>query len=322
MRKRAIIHRTIGFVFICLILSVVGSPYAIGVAFLGDVMLGRDVGNHLRGTDLARVFQHLQPNLSDADLAVANLESPLTTAPLMSAIEQDVTGYDLRADPELAQFLRISGIDIVSLANNHIHDSGDEGVRDTLKALADAGIVPIGPDLQVVWINRQSTIMAFIAVDDVSQPIDIESTSTLIRQARSQGGIVVVSVHWGNEFHAGPSGRQRAIAQMFADAGAHMIWGHHPHVLQPIEWLQGENQSDETLVVYSLGNALFDQYVPQDARQSILLSVTFTHEGVRAFDVIPFVINIQEKEVSQPDRATEARIMQRLNLATSSGNDP
>ena len=322
MRTRTIMRRVIGLIFICLILSVDCLPNTIRLVFLGDVMLGRDVGIHLLGTDGVGFFQHLQPDISYANLALANLESPLTTAPLMSSIEQEITGYDLRADPEIVQLLSISGIDIVSLANNHIHDSGDEGVSDTLQALSEAGIVPIGPDSQVVWVTRQFTNLAFIAVDDVSQPIDIESTSTLIRQARSQGGVVVVSVHWGNEFHAGSSARQRTIAQMFADAGAHMIWGHHPHVLQPIEWLQGDNQPHEMLVAYSLGNALFDQYVPQDARQSILLSVVITHEGVQFFDVIPFISNLQEKVMSQPDQATEARILQRLNLSASSGNYP
>ena len=81
---------------------------------------------------------------------------------------------------------------------------------------------------------------------------------------------VVVSTHWGNEYQAGPDDRQQILAQAWVDAGADVIWGHHPHVLQRMEWITSNEDNHEALVMYSLGNLLADQFMLQDAQRSAL----------------------------------------------------
>ncbi len=104
-----------------------------------------------------------------------------------------------------------------------------------------------------------------------------------------------------------------------AEAGASLIWGHHPHVLQPTEWIDipcdARNPSKvcrQTLVLYSLGNALFDQYALPDTRQSALAMVVISLDGVQEFHAIPFVIDEPRSRLIAADDATAKKILERL----------
>ncbi len=193
------------------------------LAFAGDVMLGRGVAQALDG-DWAAACAAVQPWLSGADLAFANLESPLTTAPQVSA------SYDLRAPPEAVAALHAAGFDAVSLANNHALDAGDTGLQETLDTLRDADIVPL--------TNYQSTRLPachLLAFDDSVTPLDIATATEAVSAAARESAVVVVSIHWGGEYQAAPGPRQEAIAHALAGAGADVVAGHGPHVLQRME---------------------------------------------------------------------------------------
>ncbi|RLC61925.1 MAG: hypothetical protein DRI48_10175, partial [Chloroflexi bacterium] len=202
---------------------------AVVFAFVGDVMLGRGVAQALEG-DWEAAFAGVQPWLADADLAFANLESPLTTVPQVSE------GYDLRAPPEAVVALRTAGFDVVSLANNHALDGGEVGLQETEHLLSRAGIIPL--------VERASgrpsanvPLYHLLAFDDSGLPLDVEAAAQTVAAAAEQTGIVVVSIHWGGEYQAAPGPRQRAVARALTDAGADLIVGHGPHVLQRIEWV-------------------------------------------------------------------------------------
>jgi poly-gamma-glutamate synthesis protein (capsule biosynthesis protein) len=131
------------------------------------------------------------------------------------------------------------------------------------------------------------------------------------------------------EYQGSASERQRQLAQQFIDAGAILIWGHHPHVLQPAEWIGPEpcEGSDPaatpqdrpsqgcTLVIYSLGNALFDQGGLADTRQSALVLVELDEDGVRSAHAIPFEIDIQHSRVMEADEQVTQAILERLGLS-------
>jgi poly-gamma-glutamate synthesis protein (capsule biosynthesis protein) len=130
---------------------------------------------------------------------------------------------------------------------------------------------------------------------------------------------VVVSIHWGDEYFAQPSRFQKTLAKQMAEAGASLIWGHHPHVLQPIEWIDVPCHSREpaktcrqTLVLYSLGNALFDQYGLPDTRRSALVMVHLGKEGVQEFHAIPFVIDEPRSQLVAAGDADAKKILERL----------
>jgi poly-gamma-glutamate synthesis protein (capsule biosynthesis protein) len=274
---------------------------------LGDVSLGRGV------FPTASSLAYLTPNLSDADLALANLESPLATAPPIP----DST-YDLCASSLYADLLTAWGLDLLSLANNHRDDCAPNGVSQTQSALAAAGLTGVSPGDKPVVRQINGLRLAFFAFDDISSPLDVDAAVRAIRSARADGMLVIVSVHWGMEYQGGASDRQEALARQFAQAGAALVWGHHPHVLQPAEWIYplagSEPAGGSTLVLYSLGNALFDQGGLADTRQSALVLVTLNAQGVKSAQAVPFAVDVVESRVVQPDAKTADEILERLNL--------
>ena len=247
---------------------------------------------------------YLTPYLQSADLALANLESMLTAAP------SQTSGYDLCAPPERVRFLAEAGLDLLSVANNHSLDCGLDGLAETESTLHAAGLTPLSSSDEPAYRKINGLRLAFLAFDDVSAPLDGEAAAHLIRGAHDSSELVIVSVHWGVEYQGGVSERQRQLAQQFLNAGAILIWGHHPHVLQPVEWFN----DGKTLILYSLGNALFDQGGLADTRQSALVLVEMDENGVRSAHAIPFEIDIQHSRVMEADEQAAQAILEHLKL--------
>lgn len=267
-------------------------------AFVGDVMLGRGVAQALDG-EWSKAFEHVRERIIAADVAVANLESPLTTQPYQRA------GYDLRAPLEAVTALINAGFDVVSLANNHAFDAGEKGLEEVLSVLRAAGIAALthrNAELQL-W-NEPS--LRLLALDDSTVPLDVTAACQAVASAAARSDGVVVTIHWGGEYQPLPGGRQRAVARALAEAGADLIVGHGPHTLQPLEWL------GDTLVAYSLGNFLFDQAWPRDCRWGAILFVTFGEDGIESYDVIPTVSERGRVYPAKPQ--DRAMIVRRLGL--------
>ncbi|MEW6094277.1 MAG: CapA family protein [Chloroflexota bacterium] len=286
------------------------------LALLGDINLGRGVHPS------ADSFAYLTSHLSAADLALANLESPLG-----QDVAADTTGYNLCAPADRAAFLADWNLDLLSLANNHQNDcalSGGgnevsaavEGRLATQSILAAYGLTGLGPEPPKLEINGLT--LAFFAFDDISIPLDAVAAAQAIRFAHEEGALVVVSVHWGVEYQAAPTDWQEALARQFAEAGADLVWGHHPHVLQRAEWIQPPAGSGpaggSTLVLYSLGNALFDQGGLDDTRQSALVLVTMNSDGVTDVETIPFEIDVLHSLIVEPDAETAEEILERIKI--------
>ncbi len=287
------------------------------LALVGDVMLGRGVAQALDG-DWEAAFAEVQAGLVGADVAFANLESPLTTA--LSPSSPPVGGteggiYDLRAPPEAVAALRAAGFDVVSLANNHALDAGEAGLAETQRVLARTGIVGVASSLYSFTRSsstpaHSSSTLSCLAFDDSVAPLDLEAAAEAVAAAAERPGIVIVSIHWGGEYQAAPSPRQRAIARALAGAGADLIVGHGPHVLQRVEWV------GETLVAYSLGNFLFDQPYPADCRQGAILRVKLQGDRIVAVEVVPTVAERGRVRPAGPQDASAilARLHQPTNL--------
>jgi len=256
-------------VLLTFLTHILASPHPLTLAFVGDVMLGRDVATALDG-DWPAAFADVRPYLADADLAFANLESPLTTAPFAGG------RFDLRAPLEAVSALTNAGFDAVSLANNHALDGGATGLAETLDRLQGAGIAAL---TDAPWFYEFSGHrMAFLAFLDANGPLD----TALVAQAAAQADLVIVSIHWGAEYYP-VTERQRALARELIAAGADVIIGHGPHVLQPVERVDG------ALVAYSLGNFLFDQPFP-DTQQGAILRITLDRGSISAVELIPTVV--------------------------------
>jgi len=264
-------------------------------------MLGRAV----HASD--QTFQVLKPSLETADLALANLESPLTNLPASNSSK-----YSLCAAPASVKYLTDAGLDLLSLANNHRLDCGEHGLAETESTLTSAGLGYIAPGLQPLFRSINGIKLAFLALDATGD-LDLKPVLQVVASSRQAGAFVIVSIHWGLEYQSGASPAQKRIASQLADAGAALIWGHHPHVLQPIEWLR----DGKTLVAYSLGNALFDQAGLANTRQSALALVTIDASGVKAINVIPFLIDLTGSRIVASDPTSAKIIIERLHLTPS-----
>lgn len=276
-----------------------GASRAFTIACVGDVMLGRGVAQALDG-QWTQAFAALAPRLTGADLAFANLESPLAAGTATTASP----AYDLHAPPDALAALRAGGFDLVSLANNHALDGGTTGLAQTRAVLQAGGIVGVG--------ERGTGVPGyparFIAFDDSGPPLDVTVAEETVRAAARTGDFVVVSLHWGGEYQAAPGPRQRMVAHRLSQAGANLIVGHGPHVLQPMEWV------GKTLVAYSLGNFLFDQPYPVDCRWGAILWVAVRRGHIAAVWVTPTVAG--QGRVTLADPETAAIIRYRLGIAS------
>lgn len=293
------------------------APRRLILAFLGDIMLGRGVAEAHSAGDWQGVFLPLEAQLNKADFILANLESPVCVGDALVDSNKTGGGYVLRAPEEGLIALRRLGQGIFSLANNHNLDCGPEGVAATAASLKQIGMRPLIEGKPAVTIDTMRGKLAFLAFDDVTAGLDVEEAARAVSEARQAGATVIVSLHWGLEYQPGANERQRRQAQALADAGAAIIWGHHPHVLQPPGWVQGRGQSHPTLVLYSLGNALFDQHAPPDAKRSAMIVVEFDGDSVVDLEVYPFEIDARRGRVVAASHSNRAVIMRRLSSILS-----
>ena len=360
VKRSSTVHSFLIYSFlICSLLTLPGEPTPpmATLVFVGDVMLGRGVAQALDG-DWGAAFAGVQPWLAEADLAFANLESPLAAVPPPLNPPrwggrdrhpphwggrdrhpprwggrdrhpprwggQEGGTYDLRAPREAAAALRAAGFDVVSLANNHALDAGEAGLQETVNTLRTSGIVSAGnwePGILLDWDAASSLnhlrIYPFthlptyrlLAFDDSVAPLDVDAAARAVASVAERAGLVVVSIHWGAEYQAGPTLRQRAIARELARAGADLIAGHGPHVPQRVEWV------GQTLVAYSLGNFLFDQPYPADCRWGAILRITVQRDRIVAVEAFPTVAERGRVKPAGPQAA--AAILIRLQLPTS-----
>jgi poly-gamma-glutamate synthesis protein (capsule biosynthesis protein) len=199
-------------------------------------------------------------------------------------------------------------MDVVSLANNHALDAGEAGLRETASTVRGMGIVPWLAATPMAMSQMPS--LCGLAFDDSAAPLDLTAAAAAVAKVAAQGKVVVVSIHWGGEYQAAPGARQQAVASALSEAGATVIVGHGPHVLQRVEWIR------ETLVAYSLGNFLFDQHYPLDCRWGAILRVTLQGTQIVAVEAIPTVT--ESGRVRHADVQTAVAIIDRLGLETAS----
>lgn len=230
-------------------------------------------GAELEGYDW--LYAQVGDLLSQPDLTFANLETPIAPA-----AGKGSRPFVFNAPPAAARALRRAGVGLVSVANNHLFDQGRDGFLETLAQLDGVGLryVGAGPSPgeagpRRIEINGLS--LAFLAWsrffnergnDCPATPgpclraalLDAEGAVAAVRAAAAQAEAVVVSLHWGEEYASQPRAEDVALAHRIADAGALVVLGHHPHVLQPIE-LYRRADGQVALIAYSLGNFISNQ---------------------------------------------------------------
>lgn len=256
-------------------------------------------------------------NSGSERLFFANLESPLLKTG--ENPEGKTSGYDLCADEDQTTILKVAGIDLVSIANNHQGDCGDPSGESTQKILEGQSIRSVGSNLSPVYIETSAGRVGVIAAEDVSHVVGADELVRQIKAARSQCDYLIVSMHWGNEYQAGASERQHELAQAIADAGADVLWGHHPHVLQSVEWVDSSISGKKMLVMYSLGNLLSDQWMSQDTQRSALITLNFSEGRIVSISMQPIRMDRATKTLITPDPNEIELTQTRLGLNALTG---
>jgi poly-gamma-glutamate capsule biosynthesis protein CapA/YwtB (metallophosphatase superfamily) len=268
----------------------------------------------------------VRPVLQEADLVVVNLETP--TARGGKEADKDII---FNADPVLLERLAAAGVHVVNLANNHALDLGAAALAETVRRAEDAGlaVVGAGADAEAAWapavVEAGDRRVAVLGMTDVvpdagwvahggwgvASALDHERAAAAVRRAAATADHVVVTVHWGNEFRECPSVVQTELAARLVAAGADVVGGHHPHVVQGLELRDG------AVVAYSLGNLVFYAASPE-TRDAVLLRVALNAEGGVGHAVLPVVID----DLGRPHRATAdeaARIYERVRVRSPGG---
>ena len=242
----------------------------------GDIAFGRYLKSGLyRPHGGETPFSDLKRLFSQADLVFANLETPLQNVdpPHVHPPKNSLT---FRADLQYAQHMKTAGLDLLSLANNHMEDCTLTGISHTQDALSAAGIHYGGANMQKdpyepVIFEHQGTEIVFFARSTkrnhgsisrhpyiaFERAKDIHATAPQIIQKYKKiypSALFIFSLHWGAEYSSFPVSIQRSIAHVLIDSGVHAVLGHHPHVLQPVETYK------DGVILYSMGNLLFDQF--------------------------------------------------------------
>jgi len=249
------------------------APPSLSLVAVGDIMMHQDV--KLAASQdpggFPALWADLVPLFQGADVAFGNLETPVAPRTGRPGVP-----FQFNAPENLPAALRASGFTVLATANNHAFDQGPKGVRETLERLQAERLTAIGSGddraqaeaLQIV--ERHGVKVAFLGFTDLFnldlnrkatepwvRPLDLEPALQGVREARTKADLVVVSVHWGNEYQHQPTKRQKDIALALVGAGCDVLLGHHPHVLQPIEVLEVGGR--RAVVAYSLGNFISNQ---------------------------------------------------------------
>lgn len=270
------------------------------LGFVGDIMLDRGVKTSVIknfGGDYNKIFAEAEA-LAEPDIMFGNLEGPISD-------KGNKVGsiYSFRMDPLATDALKSAGFDILSFANNHVGDYSDAAFLDTLGRLEEADILFTGAGEDYEQASRPTIIerdgirIAYLAVSDVGpefmKATDVKpgillandkNLDTIIKNAKALSDVLVVSIHWGDEYKP-HNNRQATLAKRMIDNGADIVAGHHPHVPQDtLVYKDG-------LIIYSLGNFVFDQSFSKDTMGGLYSEVTITKEGIKSHKETPFRIN-------------------------------
>lgn len=251
----------------------------ITLLFVGDVMLARSVGDTMAAkNDWTWPFARIASTTRAADVAFANLETTISTRGAPSGC-----GYCFRADPRVTEGLRYAGFDALSVANNHIHDYGPDAFADTLAAISSSSMSPVIGDEPVIKTVRDTRI-AYLAF---AEPFNETRIVADITRVHTQTDVLIVSFHAGTEYELMHNATQERVYRAAVDAGADLVIGTHPHVVQDVEQYRGK------WILYSLGNFVFDQNWSDATRHGLMVRATVLNGHITGVEQIPVEISKQ-----------------------------
>jgi len=315
---------------------VVPAAPSLRILFVGDILF--EASWQTNPPAAASLFARVKEILHGADLVIGNLEEPLTDHPTRTPHKNPdavARGEDFifRATaPGIAAAMKEAGLDVATLANNHTMDYGEQGLFDTLEQLEDAGIVSVGGGRTLREADRirvlplQGVRVGIVSLSDVvpryywatgdrpgiSPAKYIRRVREVVSRARPHADVLLVVFHWGPMFTSVPTPRQQRWARVAREAGADVVLGAHPHVLQGIGCVDGAP------VVYSAGNFIFPTSNPK-ARRSAIFELQLTGAEVEAVRVIPIQLDGEGRPAPARAQSAESILKEMETLSRDLG---
>lgn len=275
------------------------------ISFGGDTLFSGKVENKLKQKGYSYPYKHVQELFLEDDLTVLNLETPVTEG---GTPDEEKT-YVFKSSPEALPEMVRAGVEAVNLANNHILDQGVDGLLDTLAHLSEAGVLHVGAGknskeaFAPVYVERNGIRIALCGFSrvipkkewaagkgpGVAATYDSTQAVKTIQEARNQADLVLVVVHWGKERTVELEKHQTELAHAYIDAGADLIIGGHPHVLQGLESYKGK------WIAYSTGNFIFTKSNDPKTWETAVFQASCSKDGECDLKLVPY-----RTEVGQP----------------------
>lgn len=292
----------------------------VNLSFAGDVMFEKKIENIITKNGLAYIFSEVKPYFKSSDISMINLETPVSKRGEREKNKQ----FTFRANPyAIRNLTKASGINFVSLANNHVLDYGRIAFLDTLdflkkekihkagagenikKASAAVIVEKNGHKIAILASSRVvpfKTWFAEINRSGVASTYNTDIIKKEIKDARKKADIVIVYVHWGNERAEFPIKIQKDLAKTYIDCGADIVVGSHPHVLEGIELYK------KGIIAYSLGNFVFTDL----KKDTMIFNITIENKKINKVRIIPCEIQ-NYRPVIIKDKARYDSFISKMN---------
>lgn len=259
------------------------------IFFVGDMFFDRQIRKTMYGKGEDHIFSCIGDFLKEADLVVGNLEGPVTENASVSLLSQvgAPDNFTFTFPTNIPKLLAKNNIKVVSLGNNHIGNFSKQGILSTRKFLAEAGVEYFGGlsgDEPIHQTKIKGQQISFIAYNEFGGESK-EKVAEKVKSEKEKGQTVIVYTHWGEEY-AVANTNQKSKAKLFAESGADLIVGAHPHVIQESEILKikdGE-KNREVPVYYSLGNFIFDQYWNKEVSTGLVLELNIKGDDMNIIE--------------------------------------
>ncbi|MBI2453526.1 CapA family protein [Candidatus Peregrinibacteria bacterium] len=269
---------------------------------VGDIMLARAVQAKMKKMNDFKWPLHLiEPYLKEADILFGNLETPIAEKGTESW-----EGNRFKADPKTIEGLIQVGFDFLSVANNHIGDQKREGMENTFRILQENAIEYVGggfneeeahsakikiiKGLKIGFLGYTDIGASYTIAKEKQSGIawaEIDRLKKDIEKSLENTDILIVSFHFGTEYQTHSNTRQQELARASIDSGADLVIGHHPHLPQEIEYYKNG------IIVYSLGNFIFDQTWSKATMKGLTIKITIENEKIVDLKEIPIKISSQ-----------------------------
>ncbi len=249
------------------------------IVAVGDIMLGRYVEDISLRNGWNYPFASTTEIFSGADIVFGNMEGTIPD-------EHEKTpnyGWRFSFDKESVKAARHAGVNVVTLANNHSTDFGGSGYEETVSSLTAIGIASVGKHSDYLY-EKNGIKIRFMGWNDTFASLSLKTVSDKILASKKENEFLIVAVHFGEEYATSSTSRQKELARAMIDAGADVVIGSHPHVVEEKEIYHGKS------IFYSLGNFIFDQYFSEETQKGLAVKMTITGSTVK-YEMMPISLH-------------------------------